>query len=176
VDWLDILLSAALGIYVIASVLLLIYGINAYVMIGLYWRSRRRRLVDEQAIIARFDATRTDTDLPVVTTQLPIYNERNVIERLLRAVCAFDYPREKHEIQVLDDSTDETTEFVAALVAELRADGFDVQHIHRDDRTGYKAGALAAGLVATRCRIYWKIRVVVSCRPAGAIATATSRY
>jgi len=150
VDWLDILLSAALGIYVIASVLLLIYGINAYVMIGLYWRSRRRRLVDEQAIIARFDATRTDTDLPVVTTQLPIYNERNVIERLLRAVCAFDYPREKHEIQVLDDSTDETTEFVAALVAELRADGFDVQHIHRDDRTGYKAGALAAGLVTAR--------------------------
>ena len=70
-DWLDILLSAALGIYVIASVLLLIYGINAYLMIGLYWRSRRRRLVDEQAIIARFGATRTDADLPVVTTQLP---------------------------------------------------------------------------------------------------------
>ena len=149
-DWLDILLSAALGIYVIASVLLLIYGINAYLMIGLYWRSRRHRLVDEQAIIARFGATRTDAELPVVTTQLPIYNERNVIERLLRAVCAFDYPREKHEIQVLDDSTDETTEFVAALVAELRSDGFDVQHIHRSDRTGYKAGALAAGLLTAR--------------------------
>jgi cellulose synthase/poly-beta-1,6-N-acetylglucosamine synthase-like glycosyltransferase len=148
--YLDLLLSAALGIYVTASLMLLVYGLNAYVMIVLYCRSRRRRLAEEKAILERFVATRTDADLPVVTTQLPIYNERNVIERLLRAVCAFDYPRDKHEIQVLDDSTDETTECVAKLVAELRRDGHDVHHIYRADRSGYKAGALAAGLDVAR--------------------------
>jgi cellulose synthase/poly-beta-1,6-N-acetylglucosamine synthase-like glycosyltransferase len=147
---LDLLLSAALGCYVLASLLLLVYGINAYIMIGLYWRSRRRRQAEESDIKARFQTKYTDANLPVVTTQLPIYNEQNVIERLLRAVCSFDYPSNKHEIQVLDDSTDETTEIVAGLVADLRAEGHDIQHLHRSDRTGYKAGALAAGLEQAR--------------------------
>jgi len=147
---LDLLLIVGLVVYVTASLLLLIYGLNAYVMIFLYWRSRRRREFIENSIQARFVARPHDDHLPIVTTQLPIFNERNVIERLLRAVVAFDYPRDRHEIQVLDDSTDETSQLVASLVAELRAAGHDVHHLHRTERTGFKAGALAAGLEVAR--------------------------
>jgi cellulose synthase/poly-beta-1,6-N-acetylglucosamine synthase-like glycosyltransferase len=89
-------------------------------------------------------------DEPVVTVQLPIFNEKFVVERLLDAVCAFDWPRDKLEIQLLDDSTDETVEVAAAKVATLRKQGFDVHHLHRVDRTGYKAGALAAGMERAR--------------------------
>ncbi len=147
---LDLVLSAGLAIYMTASLLLLVYGLNAYVMIYLYWRAQRRRRAVEAGILERFARRHNDDDLPAVTTQLPIYNERNVIARLLQAVCAFDYPRDKHEIQVLDDSTDETSAIVAKLVAELRTAGHDVHHLHRADRTGFKAGALAAGLAVAR--------------------------
>ncbi len=87
---------------------------------------------------------------PVVTIQLPIFNEKFVVERLLDAVCAFDWPRDKLEIQLLDDSTDDTVAVAAAKVAALREEGFDVQHIHRTDRTGYKAGALREGMDVAR--------------------------
>jgi len=83
---------------------------------------------------------------PVVTLQLPIYNEMYVIERLIKTVCEIDYPIDKLEIQVLDDSTDETVEIVANIVKEYQLRGFDIQHIHRTDRSGYKAGALKEGL------------------------------
>ncbi len=83
---------------------------------------------------------------PRVTVQLPVYNEVWMAPRLLRAVAAFDYPRDRLEIQVLDDSTDETSARLAAVVAELRAVGCDVVHLRRELRFGYKAGALAAGL------------------------------
>jgi len=87
---------------------------------------------------------------PVVTIQLPIFNERFVVDRLLESICAFDWPREKLEIQLLDDSTDDTVEVAARKVAELRERGFDVQHVHRTDRTGYKAGALREGMAVAR--------------------------
>ncbi|MDJ0520519.1 MAG: glycosyltransferase [Planctomycetota bacterium] len=87
---------------------------------------------------------------PVVTVQLPVFNEKFVVARLLDAVCAFDWPRDKLEIQLLDDSTDDTVDVSAAKVAELRAQGFDVHHIHRTDRTGYKAGALREATAAAR--------------------------
>ena len=146
----DILLGIVLFFYIAASVLLHVYGLNCYVLILLYLRSHRRRMREERELRDRFAREVRDEDLPVVTTQLPIYNERNVVERLVRAVAAFDYPRDKHEIQVLDDSTDETREVAAELVAELRAAGHDVHHIHREDRSGYKAGALAFGLEQAR--------------------------
>jgi cellulose synthase/poly-beta-1,6-N-acetylglucosamine synthase-like glycosyltransferase len=85
-------------------------------------------------------------DYPRVTVQLPIYNEKYVVERLLEAVGNFNYPKGKLEIQVLDDSTDETTEIINKKLIELRSAGHDVKLIHRQDRTGYKAGALAHGL------------------------------
>jgi cellulose synthase/poly-beta-1,6-N-acetylglucosamine synthase-like glycosyltransferase len=83
---------------------------------------------------------------PVVTVQLPIYNEMYVVDRLIDAVCALDYPKDKLEIQVLDDSTDETREIVELAVRRQQARGFDISYLHRTDRTGYKAGALDAGL------------------------------
>lgn len=87
---------------------------------------------------------------PVVTVQLPLFNERFVVDRLLETVCALDWPREKLEIQVLDDSTDDTVAIAARKVEALRERGFDIHHIHREDRTGYKAGALGAALPRAR--------------------------
>jgi cellulose synthase/poly-beta-1,6-N-acetylglucosamine synthase-like glycosyltransferase len=89
-------------------------------------------------------------DLPVVTIQLPIFNEMYVADRLIDAVCEIDYPKDKLEIQVLDDSTDETTEIAALAVRRQAALGFDISYLHRTDRTGYKAGALEAALKVAR--------------------------
>jgi cellulose synthase/poly-beta-1,6-N-acetylglucosamine synthase-like glycosyltransferase len=86
------------------------------------------------------------TGYPMVTIQLPVYNEVYVVKRLIDAICRFDYPRDKMEIQVLDDSTDETTEVIAECVVEQRAGGMNIQHIRRSNREGYKAGALKEGL------------------------------
>src|SRR5215813_13634163 len=91
-----------------------------------------------------------EADLPVITVQLPLFNELYVVDRLLKAVTAFDYPREKLEIQVLDDSTDETTRVAEAVVAKYAGQGFDIHYIHRADRTGFKAGALAHGTTTAK--------------------------
>jgi cellulose synthase/poly-beta-1,6-N-acetylglucosamine synthase-like glycosyltransferase len=112
------------------------YGIHRYFIIYLYLKNRNR----PPAATGRFER------LPKVTVQLPIFNEVYVAERLLCSVSELDYPRELLQIQVLDDSTDETREITAARCEELRQAGFNVQRIHRVDRTGFKAGALAAGL------------------------------
>lgn len=85
-------------------------------------------------------------DLPVITVQLPLFNEMYVVERLVKAVTEIDYPREKFEIQVLDDSTDETVKLAQATVAKYSQRGFDIHYLHRSDRTGFKAGALEQGL------------------------------
>lgn len=87
-----------------------------------------------------------EADLPMVTMQLPLYNEMYVVERLLDCIAQIDYPREKLEIQVLDDSTDESFEIGAVKVKELQALGLDIHHIKRPERKGYKAGALAYGM------------------------------
>jgi cellulose synthase/poly-beta-1,6-N-acetylglucosamine synthase-like glycosyltransferase len=110
-------------------------GLRRFWLLWLYRKGRRR------------DFPRRDpVDPPRVTVQLPIYNERYVVKRLLRAVAALDYPRDRLEIQVLDDSTDATVEAAEAEVARLRAEGVDIAHVRRDGREGYKAGALAYGL------------------------------
>ncbi|UII33303.1 glycosyltransferase family 2 protein [Fulvivirga ulvae] len=83
---------------------------------------------------------------PKVTVQLPVYNERYVVQRLIDAVCRFEYPKEKLEIQVLDDSTDETVEIIADKVNTWKAEGVNIRHIRREERTGFKAGALQYGL------------------------------
>ncbi|MGA2368943.1 MAG: cellulose synthase family protein [Dehalococcoidia bacterium] len=88
--------------------------------------------------------------LPLVTVQLPVFNELYVVERLIDAVSAFDYPQNRLEIQVLDDSTDETSDLAEAKCKALKARGFDISHIRRSDRTGFKAGALAYGLALAK--------------------------
>jgi cellulose synthase/poly-beta-1,6-N-acetylglucosamine synthase-like glycosyltransferase len=132
--------GAILALYYLILGILACYGLHRMVLVWSYWRSRRRPL----------PAPPEPERWPVVTVQLPIFNERYVAERLIEAVCALDYPRELLEIQLLDDSTDDTREIVAQRVAEKRAAGFDVHHLHRTDRRGFKAGALAAGLEVAR--------------------------
>ncbi|HEY9418592.1 MAG TPA: glycosyltransferase, partial [Candidatus Udaeobacter sp.] len=111
------------------------YGIHRYFIIYLYLKNRKRPPVP----------ARYFEKLPKVTVQLPIFNEVYVAERLIRSVSELDYPQELLQIQVLDDSTDETRKITAACAEELRQRGFNVQRIHRTDRTGFKAGALAVG-------------------------------
>jgi len=88
----------------------------------------------------------SESQLPHITVQLPLFNEMYVIERLVKSVTEIDYPRDRLEIQVLDDSTDETVTIASTTVAEYAARGFDIRYIHRDDRTGFKAGALENGM------------------------------
>jgi cellulose synthase/poly-beta-1,6-N-acetylglucosamine synthase-like glycosyltransferase len=128
---------------------LFLYGINSYILILLHRRHRRAAQASHAGIRARAGAG-SDTGLPMVTVQLPIYNERYVVDRLLRAATGLDYPRDRLEIQLLDDSTDDTREIAGRLVQEYRAAGFQVSHLHRTVRTGYKAGALGEGLAVCR--------------------------
>jgi len=116
--------------------ILAIYGWHRYYLVYLYMKHK-----DE----VRPEPPPLDP-LPLVTIQLPIYNEQYVVDRLVDAVCRLDYPRERLEIQVLDDSTDETCEIADLAVRRYAAQGFNITYLHRTDRTGYKAGALEAGL------------------------------
>ena len=134
-------LQALIGVvYLVALLGLFLYGMNAYVMLVVHRRNRRP---------SRRGAAPPEV-WPSVTVQLPIYNERYVARRLLEAVGALDYPIDRLEIQVLDDSTDDTTEIIAESTERLRARGLRVRHLRRDTRTGFKAGALAAGLGEAR--------------------------
>jgi cellulose synthase/poly-beta-1,6-N-acetylglucosamine synthase-like glycosyltransferase len=117
--------------------LLAIYGAYRIKQVVDFWRYRK--FVPQPA------GQYSEADLPHITVQLPLFNELYVVDRLLKAVTAIDYPREKLEIQVLDDSTDETVKVAEAVVAKYAAEGFDIHYIHRADRTGFKAGALENG-------------------------------
>lgn len=123
-------------IYFAVLILLSIYGIHRYVMVHLF-RKYRSRSPELKAPFA---------ELPNITVQLPIYNEMYVVERLIDAVCHIDYPSDKFEVQVLDDSTDETQNIAKALVERYQNKGINVHYLHRQNRTGFKAGALAEGL------------------------------
>jgi len=116
------------------------YGLHRYFIVYLFLKNRNRA-PQPLALFAR---------LPVVTVQLPLFNELYVVERLLKSVSELDYPRELLQIQVLDDSTDETRALTASCVRGLAERGFDVELLHRKDRVGYKAGALEAGLATAR--------------------------
>src|SRR6187397_2153579 len=125
-----------LATYFFVLVILAVYGWHRYYLVYLYMKNKDRVPVPAGSLEA----------LPVVTIQLPIYNEMYVTDRLIDAVCQIDYPRELLEIQVLDDSTDETTNVAERAVRRNAAQGIDIKYLHRTDRTGYKAGALEAGL------------------------------
>jgi len=129
-------------LYVIALGGLFLYGVNAYVMLAMHWWHRRR--------VAAAPSPAPPREWPTVTVQLPLYNEQYVARRLLEAVGGLDYPLDRLEIQVLDDSTDETTGILAETAARLRTQGLRVVHVRRRERTGFKAGALAAGLREAR--------------------------
>jgi len=114
-----------------------------------YQRRQAKNQPEEDEESSRLSKIPTDP-LPFVTIQLPVYNEVYVIERLIRAVAQFDYPKDRMEIQVLDDSTDETTDIIAQELPAIRRQGISIEHVRRNDRTGFKAGALAEGLKTAR--------------------------
>ncbi|MCE2503395.1 MAG: glycosyltransferase family 2 protein [Chlorobi bacterium] len=130
-----------LGIYILALVILSIFGLYGLVMVITYLRLKPS---DPQP--ARRVA---DDELPLVTVQLPIFNERYVVERLIDAVCVLDWPKERLEIQVLDDSTDDTVRLSQIVVNQKLNDGFNIKLLHRTNRAGYKAGALKQGLAVS---------------------------
>jgi cellulose synthase/poly-beta-1,6-N-acetylglucosamine synthase-like glycosyltransferase len=125
-------------LYLAILLCLAVYGFHRSQLVFLYYRHRDGR----PRPVGRF------TDLPPVTVQLPLYNEMYVVERLLDSVVGLRYPRDRFQVQVLDDSTDETQEICKRKIADLRASlpDLDIQYIHRRDRTGFKAGALDNGL------------------------------
>src|SRR4029434_4685374 len=125
-----------LATYFFVLVILAVYGWHRYYLVYLYMKNKGRTPVPA-GVLQSWRA---------VTMQLPIYNEMYVADRLIDAVCQIDYPRDLLEIQVLDDSTDETTIVAERAVRRNAAQGIDITYIHRTDRTGYKAGALEEGL------------------------------
>lgn len=133
---------AVLILHAAACTLLALFGAHRVWLLVDYLRAKKNARQ-----VAAFDLA---ADAPVVTVQLPMFNESGVAVRLIDAVCQLEWPKSALEIQVLDDSTDHTRDLVAAAVARWRAKGVDVKHLHRTDRTGFKAGALAAG--TAQCR------------------------
>jgi cellulose synthase/poly-beta-1,6-N-acetylglucosamine synthase-like glycosyltransferase len=122
--------------YFLVLGILAVYGLHRYWLVYEYFKYRQNRPPQPPE----------PSDWPKVTIQLPIYNERYVVDRLIDAVAALDYPRDRLEIQVLDDSTDETQQVARAAVERQRALGLPIQYLHRTNRVGFKAGALAEGL------------------------------
>ena len=135
-DWSQLAHTTFMSVYTAVLLIVSIYGLHRYVIVYLFLRHRRKKVSP-----AGHFATP-----PRVTVQLPMYNEPAVARRIIEKACRIDYPRDRLQVQVLDDSIDETCEIAPAVVAEMRDQGFDIQYIHRDHRTGYKAGALAEGL------------------------------
>jgi cellulose synthase/poly-beta-1,6-N-acetylglucosamine synthase-like glycosyltransferase len=123
--------------YFVVLILLASYGLHRYTLVYLYYKKKKRQTGAPEKEFA---------ELPRVTVQLPIFNEQFVVDRLLQAVCRLDYPREKLELQLLDDSTDETARVARELVEHYASQGFPITYLHRTNRAGYKAGALHEGL------------------------------
>ncbi|MEO6829176.1 MAG: glycosyltransferase, partial [Acidobacteriaceae bacterium] len=137
-NWFD---ASLLTPYFILMIILAFYGLHRYQLVWLYYRNKKN---------ATHEPTSRFSDLPFITIQLPIFNEQYVVDRLIEAVCNLDYPRDRLEIQVLDDSTDETRQ-VASQIVERYREGCNgapqpIFYIHRTNRHGYKAGALDHGL------------------------------
>lgn len=140
---LEILLLTA---YFIPAGILLLFGLNLYYTLFIFIRRYKTAHRQEEAIAQEFALKHTEADLPHVVTQIPLYNEYNVAERVMRAAAAMDYPKGRHTIQMLDDSNDDTRMLVARVAGELRAQGHDIQVLHRPTREGFKAGALQYGM------------------------------
>ncbi len=136
--WSHLVGKIILGLYGLFLLLIFLYSVLQFNLAITYARNKKK----EQKQGPEFDPLTT----PKVTVQLPMFNEMYVADRIIESVAAFDYPSDKLQIQVLDDSTDETKDLIAAKVAEVAAKGINIQHVHRVDRTGYKAGALDAAM------------------------------
>jgi len=141
-----IFLDILFVLYVIAGIGLVFYGFNCYFNIILFLKNFKKQRGNDREKLENFLKNLDINTLPKVTTQLPIFNEGTCVERLIDSVCAMEYPRHLHEIQVLDDSTDDCLEISRKKVAEMREKGYNINLIHRVNRKDFKAGALKEGL------------------------------
>ena len=137
--WSHMAARVILVIYGLCLVLIFFYSVIQLTLAFAYLKNKKKQ---QNRVIPDLDLT----NAPKVTVQLPMFNEMYVAERIIETVAQMDYPREKFQIQVLDDSTDETKDIIANKCAEVAARGINIQHVHRVDRTGYKAGALDAAM------------------------------
>ncbi|NNF74431.1 MAG: glycosyltransferase [Flavobacteriaceae bacterium] len=132
--------TAVIIIYSLALILIFLYALAQLNLLVNYLTAKQKN-----SKAPKFNLENPD-EIPFVTIQLPVYNELYVMDRLLDNIAKLDYPRDKFEIQVLDDSTDESLQSTARHIAQLQESGLDIKHVLRDDRTGFKAGALKEGL------------------------------
>ncbi len=137
--WSHLTAKILLTLYGICLFMIFFYSVLQLSLSIAYARNRKKKALEIKPV---FNPETT----PKVTIQLPMYNEMYVAERIIQQISEFEYPLDKFQIQVLDDSTDETKDLIAAKVAEVAARGINIQHVHRVDRTGYKAGALDAAM------------------------------
>lgn len=143
------LLEILVVVYATAAVLLFVYGINSYHNIYLFLKHRRSTTEKDASYLTSIVQGEVEVNWPKVCTQLPIYNESSVVERLIKSVIQLDYPKDLHEIQVLDDSTDGSEKISQDLVEHYQQQGFNIKWLHRRIRSDYKAGALQAGIEDT---------------------------
>ncbi|HOW72951.1 MAG TPA: glycosyltransferase [Phycisphaerae bacterium] len=146
----DFLGSFLITVFLISTSALALYGLHLYVLVFFFRRRHAAASSEQQAFLARYREETPESDWLGVTSQIPIYNEADVAIRVITAVAGMDYPGGKHTIQVLDDSTDETRLLVDRVVRPLREQGVDVEIIRRENREGFKAGALKVGLGRSR--------------------------
>src|SRR6476646_7155258 len=125
------------NIFIWIAMIITLYTCNFYYLVVIARRQKKNNSI-------------TFKEIPSVTVQLPIYNEKYVAARLVNAVCALDYPKDKLCIQVLDDSTDDTYDLLVNLVSDYQKKGFDIHHIRRSGRKGYKAGVLLNAMKSTK--------------------------
>ena len=123
--------------FITVSWIMSLYSLNFYYLVYMSWKNRR-------------EVKSVENGFPMVTVQLPIFNEKYVSARLIQSVCAMDYPKNRLQIQVLDDSTDDTKDLCQNLVERYRTLGYDIEHVGRKSRAGYKAGALREGMKTTK--------------------------
>jgi cellulose synthase/poly-beta-1,6-N-acetylglucosamine synthase-like glycosyltransferase len=141
VSMLLLMTTLFITVYTLDIFFLFLFGLHSILMVYLYQKNHEYCVSDPNK-----DKTLDDVNLPIVTVQLPIFNEFYVVDRLIDSIINLKYPKEKLEIQVLDDSTDETIEKVSKIVRGYQKQGFQIHHLHRKDRAGHKAGALAKGM------------------------------
>ena len=134
-------MDIVVAIHAACLLLLCAYAVHQGVLLVVYLLRGRS---------ASSQSSRPTAELPAVTIQIPLFNERYVAARVIAAAAAQDYPRDKLQIQILDDSTDDTTEIARCAAAQACSSGLSVDVLHRNERQGYKAGALAAGLPTPR--------------------------
>jgi len=140
--------------YILPSALLMLFGLNLYFSLFLCTIRLKRARHDLTRITSHFQTKCRLEDLPHVVTQIPVYNELNVVERSMRAAAEMIYPKGRHTVQVLDDSTDETKALIDRVALELQEKGHDVQVVRRIRREGFKAGALSYGMKTTTAKFF----------------------